>query len=612
MADQLDWVFNGVDKFSGPVGGMFSSLTQFAFGLNNVKDLLASFAEGVESIGEKAFEFGKFGVEALAFKESTLVGFETLLGTREEAQALFTKAQTMADLTPFKTHDVVDAFRQGLGAGFTKDEVPIVFQAIGDLASFRGTKEEMHNALVNMSQDVTTMMGRGTADMIHLKQIFGASGGMLNMTRFSEALGKNMGMAPAAAMAALHSGAIKSYDAVVALVDAVSTLDKGQVGSSLIRNAKTINGLLSTAASLGENFFYSMTSDVMTSGGIGSFKDALVNVIGYFNVVNDTGKRVSADLQSVFSGALTAIFGDLSGGAGKDLISRTMEPILKWVEGVDWVGTFTSIKNVVVNVVEVLYSFGQGMWDVFGPVFSVLGSFLALVGGGKGTNGLAMMARLFGIFQASVLGLAGALALLFLPAVTLAALSTVAILAWSRAIGALFDVDWDWDAIKGGFSEMGKWFSDHWSMFTDWGSDIMLGIVEGIKSMAGRLFDTIVDVGRDIKEVFTGSGPGGQKIKSPSGVFQEYGAFMAEGLALGIEGGTDDVEAAIRALGTGTPSMSAASGAGGGLSVTFSDGSIRIDARGGDGETIARQLKAILVSELAMAFEGLAMEGGAA
>ena len=98
--------------------------------------------------------------------------------------------------------------------------------------------------------------------------------------------------------------------------------------------------------------------------------------------------------------------------------------------------------------------------------------------------------------------------------------------------------------------------------------------------------------------------PQGLDIHSPSRKFVELGEYSRMGFEQGLAG--TDVSGAIQ------PKTPSSGGGRGGFTVHFGPGAITIDARGGDGADIARQLSDILPGELAAAFEAMAIEGGVA
>lgn len=66
--------------------------------------------------------------------------------------------------------------------------------------------------------------------------------------------------------------------------------------------------------------------------------------------------------------------------------------------------------------------------------------------------------------------------------------------------------------------------------FTEFGSMLITGLVNGITNMAGSLKDSVIGVGSSVKGWFTET----LGIQSPSRVFMGYGANISEGAAIGI------------------------------------------------------------------------------
>ena len=78
----------------------------------------------------------------------------------------------------------------------------------------------------------------------------------------------------------------------------------------------------------------------------------------------------------------------------------------------------------------------------------------------------------------------------------------------------------------------------------DIGKNILQGLIDGMKGMIGKVGDTVKGIGEKIS--------GGFKklfgISSPSKLFESYGEYLDEGLAIGIDRGTDQVEDAMDSL----------------------------------------------------------------
>lgn len=605
MAEKMSWVFEGVDNLTGPVGGMSTSIVKLAFGLNETKDVLMSFGHALEWVGEKGIHFGEMALDALAFKEATLNSFEVMLGTRKQAQAMFSQAQAFADLTPFKTDDVVSSF-QALSATFKEKEVPIVFQAVADVASFASTRAQGQEVVRSMTSDIQRMYAYGKATQRDLIPILNAGRvAGLSPEKYFKGLAEVMGTDVATATARYHAGMVDANTGTVALLRTIKDITHMELGGAVLKQAGTINGLISTTQSLMENFFFSMSKEVEDIPGIKSFKGFLTNVIGYFNVLGPTGQRVAHDMEAVFSGAFQAIFGKLAGQGGMDTLKNGMEKVLGWVESVDWAGVFGRIVSVITTVGKVLWGVFSGFISVVGPVASAIASMFGMANEGDNlSDTLAQIGTVLGV-------VVGGFVVLSLAAFALASpifLAVTALVAWWAAIHALWDVDWAYipDQLGDMFKSVAQWFSDKWSAFSDIGKDVVRGIANGMTFGAFGLFSIVDDLGGGIMERFAAK----LGIHSPSTVFAEYGENTVEGYVQGVQGGMPDVSSAFDGLlehGGGTGGSSS----GPSVSVTFADGAFQIDARGGmDAETFVRRLQELLPTALAPAFERMAIQAG--
>ena len=133
------------------------------------------------------------------------------------------------------------------------------------------------------------------------------------------------------------------------------------------------------------------------------------------------------------------------------------------------------------------------------------------------------------------------------------------------------------------------------------GGAILKGLADGIINSLGLPVQAIKDAGTSIidgfKEVLD--------IHSPSGVFEELGQFTTQGFTDGIEAASGEVDKAVNTM----VNIPGARGGGGAPTVHLT---VQVDGAGADAETLARKLADLLPSQLASAFEQLAIEGGTA
>uniref|UniRef100_UPI0027DF2CAB phage tail tape measure protein n=1 Tax=Neisseria polysaccharea TaxID=489 RepID=UPI0027DF2CAB len=90
-------------------------------------------------------------------------------------------------------------------------------------------------------------------------------------------------------------------------------------------------------------------------------------------------------------------------------------------------------------------------------------------------------------------------------------------------------------AFQAAFAAVSGFFSGLVGRFAAFGGMIIDGLVNGIRAKIGAAVAAVQALGARIKSAFTGAKS--MDIHSPSRVFKRYGGFIAEGLAIGVNGG---------------------------------------------------------------------------
>lgn len=128
----------------------------------------------------------------------------------------------------------------------------------------------------------------------------------------------------------------------------------------------------------------------------------------------------------------------------------------------------------------------------------------------------------------------------------------------------------------------------------DWGSDLIDGLISGLKSGYGRVTSEVSGLASAVKDTFTSA----LGIASPSKVFAEYGRFTAEGFSQGVDSGAEGAQASVTAM-AAPPSGAGGSGGGptinlGGITVQVSGAVPQGAAATQAAQSFARQLYAEL------------------
>ena len=172
-----------------------------------------------------------------------------------------------------------------------------------------------------------------------------------------------------------------------------------------------------------------------------------------------------------------------------------------------------------------------------------------------------IVGRAFAMLRAGAVWLLGGLRVLAAFLIANPIVVALALLA-----GAAYMVWRNWEGIKGGlmaiWQQLGSAAGAMWdraasgaaalwqtlvqakNQFFQAGSDLLQGLVDGISSRAAAVRDAIVGVADSVGAWFREK----LGIASPSRVFMQYGAWVSEGAAIGIQGGQGAVRTAALAL----------------------------------------------------------------
>lgn len=117
--------------------------------------------------------------------------------------------------------------------------------------------------------------------------------------------------------------------------------------------------------------------------------------------------------------------------------------------------------------------------------------------------------------------------------------------AWEgirNIFSSLNPIEW----ISGVWDNVSAYFSELPGRFFQFGSDIISGLIDGIKSLASSAWESITGIGEGIKTRFKSF----FGINSPSTLFMEYGVNITQGLTGGLEKGAPAVTSTTEGLAT--------------------------------------------------------------
>jgi hypothetical protein len=145
-----------------------------------------------------------------------------------------------------------------------------------------------------------------------------------------------------------------------------------------------------------------------------------------------------------------------------------------------------------------------------------------------------------------------------------------------------------WTKVKTWFTSALDWYLSLPKKFLNIGSDIVMGIWNGIKAKAAALFDFVKGIGSKIASTFKNV----LGIASPSKVFMDYGVNITQGAQKGIEKGSPNLVGATNKMGKSvSPNPIGGSRSGGGSGITVHFAPVISGAGGGD---IASEIKKLI------------------
>ena len=259
--------------------------------------------------------------------------------------------------------------------------------------------------------------------------------------------------------------------------------------------------------------FHTSLQRLFTGINLDPILTGLKSVLDLFSTTTETGKALQFMLQ--------AIFDPLAKAAGPTglIVKRFFQGMV--IAGLSFLITTLKIRNFIK--------------DALGPVFNKLGihmgnASLALwLGKAAGAALIGTLVLLSAVIGSVVAGIT----VMMSPMIATMGLIGVVIYGAIKAVGYLTD------AFRAGY----KWISGlNWG---ELGTNLVNGIVHGVKSGAQWVIDAVKNLGTGALEAFKSV----LGIRSPSVVFRMQGIQMAAGAAAGVRLGTPRVESSVTQMG---------------------------------------------------------------
>ncbi len=251
--------------------GAVTGLTGKIFSLQTALGALAAGA-GIAMIGKGI-------VNAVGYKEQSLIAFTSLLKDAGSANRAYKDSIAFAASTPFETREVVEATKSLLSYGFGIRNIKSVMTSAGNVAA--GMGKPLEQAVIAFSALRSGDFG----------QAFGVGQGFnqLGITR-EQLMGKGLVFDKKGS----YKGSVES-----AMV-AVQRIIKDRFGNGMAQQSRSIFGLVSTLQSRPFELFSSLDAN----GALKPFKNVLERIAEMTDFENNpTGRRIKASF-TAFAGSI--------------------------------------------------------------------------------------------------------------------------------------------------------------------------------------------------------------------------------------------------------------------------------------------------------------------
>lgn len=457
------------------------------------------------AVGRITLALGASMVQAGDWRNRTEGAFRVLLNAQDRPALVgqaFQRASQYAQRFGLDVRDVARQMVQLTAAGFSQSEIPQVMQAAGDLGALEGP-QAAERAITALRQ----IRAKGLLQLEELSGQLADTG--LNVGDVINELATRRGTSAAAVRAAITARRVNADEGISAVMGVIARRSGGRLGGTLDTQSRGAEAAMNRL----KNSWLLLQSNFARS-------PAFARIIGFIERMASALDPASASAQR-FSAQLDRFFTVLTGAASQ------VDPVAVFN------GMVRAIGAIGVALARVAPFAQAWVTNFYGPIAQSLqrvttrvGGFFAAIfgGGGPSIATVAAIARGFAFVAQVVLGVAGVVVGAFgLIARVIAVPLTAVAEFWRQFVGAFSGVE---------------------LTFTGIGTALVRGLVNGVRGAAGAAYESLRGLANGVVSTVKGA----LGIRSPSRVFAQLGGHVADGFALGIEGGTGGVRSAIGSM----------------------------------------------------------------
>lgn len=532
------------------------------------------------AVGSLVYQLGRSVLEMIRFREASITTLGVLGGGQGEGigrigSAAYQQATAIARTTPTDQRTAVELQQQTFTGGFQGAAQQRALAAALDAGALNANDSTASRRfLIGLSQ----MRGSARLSEQDLRQTSEAAGidRSQAMRRAAEAAGirQNTGESDLSYQrridTARRQGRITGAHGVQGVEAQIQATTHRQLGGFARDQGSTLSGSISNVQSAVFELVTSING-LERLPGVVRFKNLLNQVAETLNGSNKAGQTLQKTVREVINGAFGAL-----GSIDPAAIVAGLQRFVGFVQ--------TAVPYVL--------AFGRGLMTGVRPAFTALAAavpivagFFASLGGGGGagfTAFLALAGRGLGMMVAMVAGL------------------TVALVGGSAALFGMMTALAGFIAAT--FGALGTAASQLFTSMYGLASSLVDGFVTGLREQWGRLTGELTT----LAQALPGPVRRALGIASPSRVFAEIGRHVAGGMALGIDSGAGQVQAAMGALAS-PPAVRVSTPRTGPLvgSVT-----VQVTTGGGNGEEIGESVRSALFELFTDLMDQAALAGG--
>lgn len=279
----FSYIFQLRDKMSGPLRSISSSgasayskviaaqknyNAQVDAGNSKVKQM----SSGIGGLGNMIRAYIGFQAVTGFFKlgaemEQTRIAYQTLLGSVEKGNTLFTEINKLADITPYDNKTLLDSSRLMLGFGIAGEKIIPTLKMIGDVGAGNAEKMSLLSLAYSQVQSAGKLMGQDLLQFINA--------GFNPLQIISQKTGESLGVLKDK----MSKGAISADMVSQAFVWATS--EGGLFYQMMEKQAATLGGKWSTFMGSGTNLIARFSES--NTSAFGSIVDGLISMVNWID-----------------------------------------------------------------------------------------------------------------------------------------------------------------------------------------------------------------------------------------------------------------------------------------------------------------------------------------